>query len=192
MRNIKEHHYDPYSGPSEVRHIDLQMKADDRSSFYFGEGQRDIKIRYGNVVKLVDTPKEEKNPFWIVVHSKVVRILNDSDWKDANSISTVESVVVQKFIHSENLIYKTVKPSELIYVTLNAGNSAIYKGNQVSNPNDLGYLLPHNPKARNIGGEFLNKILPISDLKDWEHDYGDNQDWKYPDYRVLVGVKVIL
>tara|TARA_B100000519_G_C14260734_1_gene447722 strand:- start:3715 stop:7347 length:3633 start_codon:yes stop_codon:yes gene_type:complete len=190
LRNIKEHHYDPYDSlDSRLRNIDLQMKADDRSSFYFGEGQRDIKIRYGNVVKLVDTPKEEKNPFWIVVHSKVVRILNDSDWKDANSISTVESVVVQKFIHSEKLIYKTVKPSELIYVTLNAGNSAIYKDNQVSNPNDLGYLLPHNPNARNIGGKFLNKILPISDLKGWDHDI-ENKEWKHPDYRVLIGDKV--
>tara|TARA_X000000950_G_scaffold147613_1_gene182147 strand:- start:4825 stop:8505 length:3681 start_codon:yes stop_codon:yes gene_type:complete len=196
LRNIKEHHYDPYDSlDSRLRYIDLQMKADDKSSFYFGEGQRDIKIRYGNVVKLANAPKEEKNPFWIVVHSKVVRILNE----DGNSISSVDSVVVQKFIHSENLIYETVKPSELIYVTLNAGNSAIYKDNQVSDPNELGYLLPHNPNARNTGGRFLNKILPISDLKnDFDltddnskgHYDGTNQDWKPPDYRVLSGDKV--
>ena len=178
--NIKSHKSDTVDYiRSNLNNIDLHQPTSDKSSFYKDQQ----KINYGNVVK-IKGQEQEYNPFWVVVDGNVVPLSNGGH--------TLESVVLQKLIHDDSPIYKTVNPTDLIYVTLNAGMSSIYKDNQILNTKNLGCLLPKNPNSNNTGGRFLNKILPLSDLESDEHYDGNNTDWKQPDYRILLGDNVKL
>ena len=176
--NIKSHKSDTVDYiRSNLNNIDLHQPTSDKSSFYKDQQ----KINYGNVVK-IKGQEQEYNPFWVVVDGNVVPLSNGGH--------TLESVVLQKLIHDDSPIYKTVNPTDLIYVTLNAGMSSIYKENQILNTKNLGCLLPKNPNSNNTGGRFLNKILPLSDLESDEHYDGNNTDWKQADYRILLGDNV--
>lgn len=179
IKNVKAIKWDPYNN-TDTNILDIRGYDNIKNNKY---KDQDIPIRYGNVVK-IDGDADDFD--YIVVDGFIARDEKTMRW-------TLQTVIVQERLDmlNQNFKYKKVDPMTLKHRTLLAFNSPLYAEKQVSNANDLGYLLPkseeYEDEITSTGGRYADILLPESTLNRYERYTGENMDWNTPDFRMLKG-----